>query len=62
MCLDIDLIISLDANIPENILYFDSSRPMDLDSYNRNMSIAKDKVDSLYKQCKALLIKKLLKR
>ena len=54
-----DLLISLDANKPDNILLVESSIPLKLEVYRHYIQTAKEEVKELYNKFKKVLLKKL---
>ena len=54
-----DLLISLDANKPDNILLLESSIPLKLEVYRHYIQTAKEEVKELYNKFKKVLLKKL---
>jgi hypothetical protein len=54
-----DLLISLDANKPNNILLVESSIPLKLEVYRHYIQTAKEEVKELYNKFKKVLLKKL---
>ena len=55
-----NLIISLDANKPENILMLESNSSLDLEVYKHYFQSAKDEIVELYNRFKKVLYKKLI--
>ena len=52
----------MDANNLENILFLESAKPNDLETFMNYIGKAEEKIKRLYKQFKAILIKKLMKK
>jgi hypothetical protein len=57
---DTNLLISLDANKPDNILLIETSVPLKLSVYKGYIEKAKEEVIVLYKSFKKALLNKLL--
>lgn len=57
---DTTLLISLDANKPDNILLIESSVPLKLKIYKEYLEKAKEEVTVLYKSFKKALLNKLI--
>jgi len=62
VCLNKDLILSLDANNPKNILYLESSNAYDKTTYEQFLDFAEERVSELFKKFKTILTKKLLNK
>jgi len=56
----LELIISLDANNPENIMLIESNLPLKMEMYKKYLEKSKDQVMELYKRFKKVLLKKLI--
>ena len=54
-----NLLISLDANKPDNILLLESSKPVKIEVYKEFIQNAKNEVNDLYKRFKTVLLKRL---
>jgi hypothetical protein len=55
-----NLIISLDANKPDNILLLESSVPLHLDVYRHYIKTSKEEVVDLFNKFKKVLYRKLI--
>lgn len=56
----IDLLVSLDANKPNNILLLESSFPMQINKYKAYLEKSKEEIIDLYAKIKKVLLKKLI--
>jgi hypothetical protein len=55
-----NLVISLDANKPDNILLLESNAPLDFEVYRHYIQTSKEEIVELFNRFKKVLYKKLI--